>query len=221
MLALVVYCAIDYARLPSTASLKDLAKQRPKTTAMMERRKSQAAEQGKTLKIRNAWLPLSSISQDLIHAVVTTEDASFYIHNGIDWDELQLTLKQDLAEGERLRGASTITQQLAKNLFLDPTRSPLRKVREMIIARRLEDALTKARILELYLNLIEWGPGIFGCETAAQTYFGTSCGDLSREQAASMAAVIASPLKHHPNNDDRFVTRRTKMILGRLDAYGF
>lgn len=220
-LGLVVYCVIAYATLPSARTLAELAKTRPKTTAMMELRRAQAADDGKTLKIRSSWLPISRISENLIHAVVTTEDASFFQHDGIDWEELEISVKRDLEDGDRLRGASTITQQLAKNLYLDPGRSVMRKLREMVIARRMEQSLSKARILELYLNLIEWGNGVFGCELAAQNAFGTSCAELDREQAARLAAVIASPLKHRANGEDRFVQRRTKMILTRMEARGW
>lgn len=219
--ALLVYSVIAYISLPTVATLKELVKTRPKTTALMELRKTQAAANGKTLKIRSSWLPLSSISEHLTHAVITTEDASFFQHDGIDWEELQISVKRDLEEGDRLRGASTITQQLAKNLYLDPSRSVFRKLREMVIAHRMEQALSKPRILELYLNLIEWGNGVFGCELAAQNAFGKSCSDLDREEAARLAAIIASPLKHRANGDDRFVTRRTAMILNRMEARGW
>lgn len=222
LVGLVAYGVIDYARLPSVATLKELAKTRPKTTALMELRKQQAAAEGKKYTARMAWVSLSNISDDLVHAVVATEDGSFFQHEGIDWEELKISIRHDIEEGEQLRGASTITQQLAKNLYLDPSRSPLRKLREMVIAHRLEKALTKVRILELYLNLIEWGPGVYGCELAAQNAFGKSAAELSREEAAALAAVIASPLKHRAGNDnDRFVTRRTAMILGRMDGRGW
>lgn len=222
LVGLVAYGVIDYARLPSVATLKELAKARPKTTALMELRKEQALAAGKKYTVRTSWVSLSSISDNLVHAVVATEDGSFFQHEGIDWEELKISVRHDIEEGEQLRGASTITQQLAKNLYLDPSRSPLRKLREMVIAHRLEKALTKVRILELYLNLIEWGPGVYGCELASQNAFGKSASELSREEAAALAAVIASPLKHRAGNDnDRFVTRRTAMILGRMDGRGW
>ena len=223
LLALVAWGSVDYLRLPSAATLKEqLGKQRPKTTALMEQRKEQAAAQGKKYTARTAWVSLPNISEHLIHAVITTEDGNFFNHHGVDWEELKISVRHDIEEGEPLRGASTITQQLAKNLFLDQSRSPLRKLRELVIAHRLEEALPKTRILELYLNLIEWGPGIYGCELAAQNNFGKGAADLSREEAAALAAVIASPLKHLPGNDaDRFVARRSAMILNRMAARGW
>lgn len=220
--ALVAFAVIDYLRLPSVATLKELAQKRPKTTAMMELRKGQAAERGKKLAIRSSWIAISDVSEHLVHAVVATEDGSFFQHGGIDWAELKLAVQHDIEEGEQLRGASTITQQLAKNLYLDPSRSPLRKLREMVLAHRLEEALSKGRILELYLNLIEWGNGVFGCELAAQNAFGKSAAELTREEAAALAAVIASPLKHNAaSTTDRFVIRRTAMILNRMEARGW
>jgi monofunctional biosynthetic peptidoglycan transglycosylase len=220
--AVIPYAVVDYLRLPSVATLKDLTKTRPKTTALMDLRKEQAARQGKKYAARSSWISLREISEHLVHAVVTTEDGNFFKHEGVDWEELKISVQHDLEEGEHLRGASTITQQLAKNLFLSPSRSPLRKLREMVIAHRLEQALSKARILELYLNLIEWGPGVYGCELAAQSAFGKSAAELTREESAALAAVIASPLRHRADNDeDRFVTRRASMILNRMDARGW
>ncbi|MEZ0311354.1 MAG: monofunctional biosynthetic peptidoglycan transglycosylase [Myxococcota bacterium] len=219
---MLAFAAVDYLRLPSVAALKELAKTRPKTTALMELRKEQAATQGKKYAVRSSWIALRDISEHLVHAVITTEDGGFFQHEGVDWEELKVSVQHDIEEGEALRGASTITQQLAKNLYLNPSRSPLRKLREMVIAHRLEESLSKTRILELYLNLIEWGPGVYGCELAAQNAFAKSAAELTREEAAALAAVIASPLKHRANNEtDRFVTRRTSMILGRMDGRGW
>ncbi len=222
LIGLVAFGVVDYLRLPSVTTLKELAKTRPKTTALMELRKEEAAAQGKKYAVHSSWIALRDISEHLVHAVITTEDGGFFQHDGVDWEELKLAVQHDLEEGEAPRGASTITQQLAKNLFLNPSRSPLRKLREMVIAHRLEDALSKSRILELYLNLIEWGPGVYGCELAAQNAFGKSASELTREEAAALAAVIASPLKHRANNAaDRFVTRRTAMILVRMEGRGW
>jgi monofunctional biosynthetic peptidoglycan transglycosylase len=144
------------------------------------------------------------------------EDAAFWQHEGVDLEELQKSIELDWARGQLLRGASTITQQLAKNLYLSPSRNPVRKLRELIIARRLEAALQKARILELYLNVIEWGDGIYGVEAAARTYFGTSASALGPRESALLAGAIINPRVLNPAKPTARLARRQQLILSRM-----
>src|SRR5689334_14921430 len=156
----------------------------------MELREREAAQRGRPLRHYQVWIPYRRISPNLKRAVLVAEDDAFWQHDGIDMEQLRKSIEVDLARGHAVRGGSTITQQLAKNLYLSPSRNPLRKVRELIIARRLEAELPKARIFELYLNVIEWGDGIWGAEAAARTYFRSSAASLGRDQAAMLAGAI-------------------------------
>lgn len=148
------------------------------------------------------------------------EDDMFYRHQGIDWDATWAAFQKDWKEMRLAAGGSTITQQLARNLYLSPTKNPLRKVKEMLIARDLEKRLGKRRIFELYLNVAEWGKGIYGAEAAAQAYFGKSAAALSPEEAAALAAVLPSPRRHNPAKDSRYVARNKARILSRMKASG-
>lgn len=208
------YVAYTYLTLPD---VRGLATTNPTTTAFMELRKREAAAEGRTkFQIRHRWVPYNQISSNLRRAVIVTEDAAFYDHDGIDLTELKASLEKNWEEGQFLRGGSTITQQLAKNLYLSPTRNPMRKVTELLIARRLEAALTKRRIFEIYLNMIEWGDGIFGCEAAARAYFGSPCASLSVEQAALLAGAIINPREHSPAKPTRRLLRRQQIIIRRM-----
>jgi monofunctional biosynthetic peptidoglycan transglycosylase len=207
------YLAYIYLTLPD---VRDLQKTNPKTTAFMELRKEEAREAGRKFAIRHQWVPYSRISPMLKRAVIVTEDAAFFDHDGIDIEEIKASLERNWEEGQFLRGGSTITQQLAKNLYLSPSRNPMRKVKELFIARRLEAALTKQRIFEIYLNMIEWGDGIFGCEAAARTYFGKSCAGLDMAEAALMAGAIINPREHSPARPTRRLLRRQQIIIKRM-----
>ena len=206
--------AYVYLTLPDVRSLE---KTNPKTTAFMELRKAEAREDGRTrFSIRQQWVPYGRISPMLKRAVIVTEDAAFFDHDGIDLDEIKASLEKNWEDGQFLRGGSTITQQLAKNLYLSPSRNPIRKVKELFIARRLEAALTKQRILEIYLNMIEWGDGVFGCEAAARAYFQKSCASLDMAEAALMAGAIINPREHSPAKPTRRLLRRQQIILKRM-----
>ena len=207
------YLAYIYLTLPD---VRPLAKTNPPTTAFMQLRIAEAHSAGRRFSIRQRWIPYSQISPNLRRAVIVTEDAAFFEHNGIDLDEIKASFEKNWEEGAMLRGGSTITQQLAKNLYLSPSRNPARKLRELLIARRLETAMSKRRIFELYLNLIEWGDGIFGCEVAAQTYFGKSAADLTVEEAALMAGAIINPREHNPARPTKRLLQRQQIILRRL-----
>jgi monofunctional biosynthetic peptidoglycan transglycosylase len=208
------YVAYVYLTLPD---VRPLAKENPKTTAFMELRKEEARKEGRArFSIRQQWIPYQRVSPFLRRAVIVTEDAAFFDHDGIDLDEIRASLEKNWEEGQFLRGGSTITQQLAKNLYLSPTRNPMRKVQELLIARRLEAALTKQRIFEIYLNMIEWGDGIFGCEAASQIYFGKSCANLDVPEAALLAGAIINPRVHSPARPTKRLLRRQQIILRRM-----
>jgi len=212
-LALFSYVAYIYLTLPD---VRPLARQNPTTTAFMQLRLDEARAQGRKLSIRHQWVPYSRISPMLKRAVIVTEDAAFFDHDGIDLQEIKASLEKNWEEGQFLRGASTITQQLAKNLYLSPSKNPMRKVTELLITRRLEAALTKQRIFEIYLNMIEWGDGIFGCEAASRAYFGKTCANLDIEEAALMAGAIINPREHSPARPTKRLLRRQQIILRRM-----
>ena len=207
------YVAYAYLTLPD---VRWLAETNPTTTAFMELRVREAAGAGRKLQIRHRWVGYNQISANLRRAVIVTEDAAFYDHDGIDLVELKASFEKNWEEGQFLRGGSTITQQLAKNLYLSPSRNPVRKVKELLITRRLEAALSKRRIFEIYLNMIEWGDGIFGCEAAARAYFGGPCASLSLDQAALLAGAIINPREHSPAKPTRRLLRRQQIILRRM-----
>ena len=208
------YLGYVYLTLPD---VRPLARQNPSTTAFIELRLDEARREGRgKFTIRQKWIPYGQIAPALKRAVVVTEDAAFFDHDGIDLDEIKASLERNWEEGRFTRGASTITQQLAKNLYLSPSRNPVRKLRELFITRRLEASLGKRRILEIYLNVIEWGDGIFGCEAAARAYFGKSAADLSREEAALMAGAIINPRELHVDRPNKRLLRRQQIVLRRM-----
>ena len=184
------YLIYLYLTLPD---VRDLRTHNPGTTAFIELRASEARAEGRQPKRVQQWIAYGRISPNLKRAVLVAEDAGFWGHEGIDIVEIRKSLETDWEKGTFLRGASTITQQLAKNLYLSPSRNPFRKLRELIITRRLEHELSKTRIFELYLNEIEWGDGIYGADAAARSYFGESASLVSPDQAALMAGAIVNP----------------------------
>ncbi len=190
----------------------------PTETALMRQRAEEAERAGKRFTIKHKWVSLSQIPRSMINAVVVAEDGTFWEHNGFDWFELKESLQKNWEKKRAARGASTITQQLAKNLYLSTSKDPIRKLKEAVITLLLEHYLDKNRIMEIYLNIIEWGPGIFGIGAAANTYFGQSASSLTFDQTVRLAAVIPSPLRHHPNNDSRYVLWRKKMVLTRMQG---
>ncbi len=214
-LAAVVFAAMAYVYI-TLPDVRSLATTNPDTTAFMELRAREAARDGKKFRHIQQWVPYTRISQNLKRAVLVAEDDAFWDHEGVDVEQLRRTIEIDWKRGRALRGASTITQQLAKNLYLSPSRNPLRKLEELIIARRLEAELSKARIFEIYLNVIEWGDGIWGAEAAARTYFGTSAAGLSRDQAALMAGAIINPRVYSPARPPARLLRRQRIILSRM-----
>ena len=210
---------LQYLALPNN-SLQSLRKNNPGKTAMMAQREDEAAESGKKFLIQQNWVPLSRISKHLGNAVIVSEDGMFYEHEGVDWYEVGESIEKNFEKGKAARGGSTISQQLSKNLYLSTSKDPIRKLKELIITLRMERMLSKRRILEIYLNAIEWGDGVFGAEAASKRYFGKSASQLTREEAAQMAAVIPSPRKHQPNVLSKYVARRSSIILSRMSARG-
>jgi monofunctional biosynthetic peptidoglycan transglycosylase len=175
----------------------------PPTTAVHIERRLQAWMHNKPYRERYTFIPLSRISPDLQHAVIAAEDARFYQHHGFDWRQIQIDAEGDM-EGGRTRGASTLTQQLVKNLFFGTGRSILRKGAEFTLVPVAELVLGKRRILELYLNVVEWGPGIYGAEEACAYHYRTSARNIGREQSARLAAILPAPLKRRPERMDRY-----------------
>lgn len=205
--------AYAYLTLPDVRELKIA---NPSRTAFMELREQEAHARGTPSKHVQRWVGYSRISAHLKRAVLVAEDDAFWQHEGIDFEQLQESIEVDIAKGRLVRGASTITQQLAKNLYLSPARNPIRKFRELIIARRLEAELSKARIFELYLNVIEWGDGIYGADAAARAYFGLSAAALGAEDAALLAAAIVNPRLLNPGRPTPRLLRRQQLILRRM-----
>jgi monofunctional biosynthetic peptidoglycan transglycosylase len=216
-LAAVAFAVVAYVYL-TLPDVRVLAATNPTKTAWMELRQEQAEDEGRTLRHVHRWVPYTRISKNLQRAVLVAEDSRFWEHEGIDVEEIRKSIEINLERGAAVRGASTITQQLAKNLYLSPSRDPFRKFRELIIARRMEAALPKARILEIYLNVIEWGDGIWGAEAAARTYFGVSSSRLSREQAALLAGAIINPRVLNPARPTARLLSRQRLILGRMGS---
>jgi monofunctional biosynthetic peptidoglycan transglycosylase len=211
----VGYAAFVYLTLPDVRPLRT---SNPATTAFIELRAREARSRGEQPKRVQRWIDYARISPNLKRAVLVTEDARFWTHEGIDFDELKESMEANLERMEFARGGSTITQQLAKNLYLSPSKNPVRKLRELLIARRLEAELTKQRILELYLNVIEWGDGIWGADAAARTYFHKSASDLSPYEAALLAAAISNPHIFNPAHPSARLHRRQQMVMRRMGA---
>jgi monofunctional biosynthetic peptidoglycan transglycosylase len=217
-LAIVIFIAYEWITYPDVAAL---ARQNPKTTAWMEMRNGEAREDGRKPRQYQIWKPLQSISANLKNAVLIAEDAAFFQHEGLDYKEIREAIKINAEKMEFARGASTITQQLAKNLYLSPSKNPFRKLKELLLTFSLERNLTKRRIFEIYLNTIEWGDGVYGAEAASRTYFGKSCSELSDSEAAALAAVIINPLRYSPIHPNKRIRNRIAMIEARMVRYRY
>ena len=184
---------------------------------MMRYREAQYFKKtGRRLWRRQTWISLSNISPKLIEAVVIAEDDNFFRNAGFDLDGMKEALERDIRSGRIVSGGSTITQQLAKNLYLKPARNPVRKIREAVIAFKLDRRLKKRRILELYLNVIEWGRGIYGAEAAARHYYGKSCSGLTAEEAVRLASVLPNPVVFAPEDDRTYRMRKKRNIVAQL-----
>ena len=207
--------AYIYLSLPDVRPLRTT---NPTSTAFMRLRERDAHAQGKPVVHDQRWVPYARIAANLKKAVIVTEDDAYWQHDGVDYDQLRDAVETNLERGEFARGASTITQQLAKNLYLNPDKNPLRKVKELLITRRLEVELSKQRILEIYLNVIEWGDGVWGAEAAARRYFHKSAAELSASESALLAGAIANPHLMDPGRPTARLRRRQQMIMRRMGA---
>ena len=203
-----------YATLPDISALRQ---RNPKSTALMRLRDEEYRERGMRGLRQQVWIPYAAISEHSKKAILISEDAGFFNHKGIDVDELRAALQKDWETLSFNRGGSTITMQLAKNLYLSPSKNPLRKLKEIVIAHRLEQSLTKRRIFELYLNVVEWGRNVYGAEAASRYYFGKSASDLDLLEAATLAALLPNPR----NSKDRSILSRRNLILSRLASVGY
>ncbi|KPK44956.1 MAG: monofunctional biosynthetic peptidoglycan transglycosylase [Nitrospira bacterium SM23_35] len=198
-----------------------LKKENPQKTSFMKYREKEWKRAGKKYRIQQQWVPLSRISPYLIKAVLIAEDDKFWSHEGFDYEAIRKALEKDVKAKKFKLGGSTISQQLAKNLYLSPAKNPVRKIREVIITWRMEKVLKKRRILELYLNVAEWGAhGIFGIGTAARHYYGKSPAELNPEEAARLAAVLPNPRKYNPVGENRYVVHRADLIYSILVRRG-
>ena len=194
-----------------------LAKEMPKSTAFIERYRERQKEAGKSAKVAWRPVPYGRISAELKLAVLVAEDIDFFSHHGFAVAELKKAVQEAWEEGEMPRGASTLSQQLAKNLWLSPSRNPLRKAKEALLTRSLEKHLAKRRILELYLNVVEFAPGVYGAEAAAQRFFGKPAAELSRPEAAALAGGLPKPSEWHPGATSKVYLRRVERIAGRIE----
>jgi monofunctional glycosyltransferase len=190
----------------------------PSSSAFMQDRLETLQEKNPKAKLRHQWVAYDKISLNLKRALVAAEDANFMEHAGFDWDAIQRAYQQNLRKGKVVAGGSTISQQLAKNLFLSPKRSAIRKLEEALITLIIETVMSKERIFEIYLNIIEWGNGVFGCEAAARYYFKTSAARLDAWEAAKLAAMVPNPRYYDRNRNTAYLARKTNLILGRMPS---
>ena len=188
----------------------------PDTTHFMEIRLGELRQKDPKAELRHQWVPYEKISVHLKRAVVASEDDKFVDHEGFDWEGMQKALEKNQKKGKVVAGGSTISQQLAKNLFLSPSKTPWRKAQEAVITVMIEALWDKRRILEVYLNVVEWGEGLFGAEAAAKRYFGVNAGGLSAEQASRLAVMLPAPRRFEKNPYSPFLNGRTESVLGRL-----
>ena len=204
----------------STPDVSKLRKENPKRTAFMEYREMESKKKGKHYRIHQVWVPLSRVSSYLIKAVLIAEDDKFWSHEGFDYEAMEKAIEKDLKMKRFKFGGSTISQQLARNLYLSPVKNPIRKIREAVITWRIEKALSKKRILELYLNVVEWGEGIFGVEAASGYYFEKPSFELSPDEGARLAAVLPNPKKYNPSGNQRYVINRANLIYSIMVRRG-
>jgi monofunctional biosynthetic peptidoglycan transglycosylase len=209
--------AVLWLTLPDPAAVRT---KNPRTTAVIEQRRAEALERRRAFRPRQSWVGLDRISPALVDAVIVSEDARFFAHGAFDWTEVEAAADESLRAGRALRGASTLTQQLAKNLWLGTERTAWRKAKEALLAVKLERTVPKRRILALYLNVAEWGEGVFGAEAAARARFGQAASDLSPAQGALLAAMLPAPRRADLAHPSRGLARRARRILDRLLAAG-
>ena len=216
--ALLLLVGWEWVTFPDVAAL---AKEPPKTTAFMERRRAELRRQGKNDAIEFRWVPYGRISPYLRRGVLVAEDNEFYEHKGVDTEAMKEAFEKNWKRGKITHGGSTITQQLAKNLYLSPSRNPVRKIREYFIARSLEKHLSKKRILEIYLNVVEMGERVYGAEAASRFYFRKSANALNPSEAALLAGCLPNPRIMSPGKPNKRLRARQRMILSRMRRWGY
>jgi monofunctional glycosyltransferase len=218
LIGLAAWLAWEVLSFPNVAAL---AKAPPKTTAFMEQRKARLRSEGKSDALQWRWVSYGKIAPSLRRSVLVAEDSSFYEHEGVDVEGMKEAMEKNWKRRKVTSGGSTITQQLAKNLYLSPSRNPVRKLREYFIARSLEKHLTKKRILEIYLNVVEMGERVYGAEAAARHYFGKSAAALAPSEAALLAGCLPNPRVMNPGSPNRRLRARQRMILSRMKRWGY
>lgn len=217
IIALIICDVALYFVYPNVSALR---KEAPRKTAFMEYREKEWAIEGIQKTITQKWVPLKRISPYLIKAVIIAEDDKFWQHEGFDFEAMHQAFEKDIEKRQFKAGGSTISQQLAKNLYLSPSKNPIRKIKEAIITWRMERTLSKRRIVELYLNVAEWGDGIFGIEAAARHYFSKHASNLSPEEAARLATILPNPRRFSPVGDSKYVQNRSARIYRIMVARG-
>jgi monofunctional biosynthetic peptidoglycan transglycosylase len=212
LILVITYFIADVGRYFIYPNVSYLKKNRPEKTAFMKYREKVWQEKGIKRKITNIWVPLSGVSPYVMKAVIIAEDDKFWSHEGFDFEAMQKAIEKDIAKKKFKAGGSTISQQLAKNLYLSPAKNPVRKLKEAILTWRLERQLSKRRIMELYLNVTEWGDGVFGIEAAARKHYGKSAAALTAREAATLAAVIPNPRRYRTDGTSRYVENQSERI---------
>ncbi len=209
------------AGLPARGQVRDLVRTNPGKTGIMRQREGEARAAKRKPRLDQVWVPISRISRHLIHAVIASEDQKFFGHEGVDWEAIQASIEKDIEKRRFAVGGSTISQQLVKNLFFSTEKSLVRKLREVVVVRWLEQDVSKKRILELYLNVIEWGDSVYGCEAAARRHHGKSAADLTPAEAAGLAGMIPNPRRIDPRlSPDRYA-RAQKRVLWLMARAGY
>jgi monofunctional biosynthetic peptidoglycan transglycosylase len=204
---------IGWAVLSSLRDVSDLKTANPDETALMKYRAEEARLKGRKPQRQQVWTPLAKISPYLIQAVLISEDDKFFQHEGFDWEGIKTAMERNMERKQFSRGGSTITQQLAKNLYLSPSKNPVRKIREAVLAVQMEKVLSKKRILELYLNVIEWGDGVYGIGAASRRYFSKSAAELSIEESIRLASVLPNPIRYSPIKDSNKRMNNSRQVL--------
>ena len=218
ILSIILFLSLLYVLL--MPDLSKLKKENPRKTALMEYREMASKEKRKTYRIYQSWVSLSKISPYLIKAVLIAEDDKFWRHEGFDYESIQKAIEKDIKAKRFKFGGSTLSQQLARNLYLSSEKSLLRKISEAIITWKMERTLSKKRILELYLNVVEWGEGIFGVEAASRHYYEKSSSELTAQEAARLAWALPNPRKYNPAGDQRYLINRSTLIYNIMIQRG-
>lgn len=211
---------LGFIYLLSSPNISKLKKENPKRTSFMEYRERASKKKGKSYKINQMWVPLNIVPSHLIKAVLIAEDDKFWSHEGFDFEAIKKAIEKDIKRGKFASGGSTITQQLARNLYLTPEKTILRKIKEAIITWRIERVLTKKRILEIYINVVEWGEGIFGIEATSRYYYNKPSSELTPEESARLVAVLPNPKRYSPTGESKYIEMRARVILDIMKMRG-